>query len=280
MNQALNFETDSAGALPSASAEEIAAASFYDTSLVPALFSERAAQIVAAARIEPGARVLDVACGTGVVAREVAVIVGPETPPVGLDIAPGMLNVASRVSPQIDWRHGSAEALPFSDASFDRVICQFGLMFFDDPVKALQEMLRVLKPGGRLAVSVWDSIALNPGSSTVHDILHRIAGASAAEALAIPYRLGENDDLRQLADAAGFRELDLVTCPGEQNFPSLDLLIDAEIRGWLPIMGIRLDEATIESIRDACEKRLAAYVDPRDGSLHMPGSALIATGSR
>ena len=266
--------------LPPASQQEIAAASFYDSKLVPALFYERVAQTIEAARVEPGARALDVACGTGVLTRELAPAVGPGLRPVGLDISPGMLAVASSISPEIEWRHGDANQLPFADASFDRVLCQFGLMFFDDPVRALAEMLRVLKPGGRLAVAVWDSISANPGSAAVRDTLDRLAGPRAAQALELPYRYGDTDELRDFAAAAGIGEFELVTHPGRQNFPSLDVLIDAEIRGWLPIMGVELDEALIETIRDECEARLRKYVRDEDGSLIMPGSAHVFSGIR
>jgi ubiquinone/menaquinone biosynthesis C-methylase UbiE len=98
--------------------------------------------------------VLDVACGTGVVAREAARRVGPAGAVAGLDRNEGMLAVARRMAPGIAWRHGLAEALPFPDGAFDAVICQFGLMFFEDRGKALGEMWRALRPGGRLAVAV------------------------------------------------------------------------------------------------------------------------------
>lgn len=280
MNPATSRYPRPSSILPRASETEIAAARFYDTNLVPALFLERAVQIVDAARIEPGLRVLDVACGTGVVTRKLAELLGDHPAPVGLDIAPGMLAVARRSGTTIDWRHGDADALPFDDAVFDRVLCQFGLMFFPDPVRALGEMLRVLEPGGRLVVSVWDRIAASPGSAAICEILDRIAGPEAAAALAMPFRLGDPARLREIARDAGVGGFELRTCPGRQVFPSLDLLIDAEIRGWLPIMGVDLDEDTIDSIRAACAERLAEYIDERDGSLCMPGSAHLVSGHR
>src|SRR5262245_6199314 len=102
-----------------------------------------------AVRIRPGERVLDVACGTGVLARQAASRVGSEGSVAGVDPSPGMLAVAKRLAPAIAWRQGTAEALPFEDGSFDAVVSQFGMMFFADRGRAIREMLRVLIPGGR-----------------------------------------------------------------------------------------------------------------------------------
>ena len=107
---------------------------------MPALFREPAQHVVQAADIRRGQSVLDVACGTGVLAREAAPVTGDAGKVTGLDRNDGMLAVARRLAPGIDWQLGVAEALPFVDRSFDRVFCQFGLMFFDDRVAALREM--------------------------------------------------------------------------------------------------------------------------------------------
>jgi ubiquinone/menaquinone biosynthesis C-methylase UbiE len=138
------------------------AAEIYEEFYLPALFLEWAPRMAAAAGVEPNQRVLDVACGTGVLARALAERVKPGGTATGLDINEGMLAVARRKAPGIEWRHGAAESLPFDDAAFDVVVSQFGLMFFQDRTKAIGEMLRVLRPGGRLAVAVWDSLDRTP----------------------------------------------------------------------------------------------------------------------
>ena len=107
-----------------------------------------------ATQVFSGHRVLDVACGTGVLAREAALRVGPTGFVVGLDPNPGMLAVAEQFTPTVDWWWGMAELLPFPDQSFYAVISQFGLMFFKDRRQAVIEMLRVLKSRGRLVVAV------------------------------------------------------------------------------------------------------------------------------
>jgi ubiquinone/menaquinone biosynthesis C-methylase UbiE len=141
-----------------ASEEEIAAAKAYEDLHVPALFQQWAPLVVEAAEIHPGQRVLDIACGTGVLAREAALQVGENGFLAALDATPGMLVVAKQLAPSIEWREGIAESLPYEDDSFDAVISQFGMMFFQDRLAALREMVRVLVPGGRMAVAVWESL--------------------------------------------------------------------------------------------------------------------------
>ena len=108
----------------------------------------------------------------------------------------------------------------------------------------------------------------------------RAIRSAAARALEIPYSLGDGDKLQRMATDAGITGFELQTWPGQQDFPSLEVLIDAEIRGWLPIMGVDLDPETIETVRAACEERLAGYIDARDGALRMPGSAHVLGGAR
>ena len=106
-------------------------------------------------------RVLDVACGTGVLTLDAADLVKPDGSVVGLDLDPGMLGVAKRKGPHIDWREASADAIPFEDSTFDAVVSQFGLMFFEDRLRGLTEMGRVARPGGRIAVAVWAGSVLH-----------------------------------------------------------------------------------------------------------------------
>src|SRR5688572_14100435 len=118
---------------------EIDAANAYEALFVPCLVGEWAPLVADAAHVRPGERVLDVACGTGVLARAVAARAGSQGSVAGLDASRGMLAVAERHAPTVDWRHGVAEALPFDDSSFDAVVSQFGLMFFTDRRQALHE---------------------------------------------------------------------------------------------------------------------------------------------
>src|SRR5690606_18640620 len=121
---------------------------------VPAIARPAADPLLAAADLRPGERVLDVACGTGVIARLAAAEVGPDGAVAAIDLAPDMIEVARREpapsGTAIDWHVGDAAALPFDDAGYDAVLCQMGLMFMTDRPAALAEMRRTLRPGGRL----------------------------------------------------------------------------------------------------------------------------------
>lgn len=146
---------------------QITAAKAYEEFFVPALFGEWAPRVAAAARIRTGDHVLDVACGTGVLAREAASQVGPSGFVAAVDTSPGMLAVARSVAPRIEWREDKAEALPYPDSVSTS---QFGLMFFSDRRRALTEMQRVLKRGGRLAVAVWASLDSSPAYAAEVDL--------------------------------------------------------------------------------------------------------------
>jgi len=134
----------------------------YERYIIPALFHEWACDLVETAAVQAGERVLDVACGTGVVARVAASRVGKAGHVVGVDVNEGMLGMARTVPPSlgttITWQQGDAAALPLPNAAFDVVLCQQGLQYFPQREAALREMARVLVPGGRLALSVWRPI--------------------------------------------------------------------------------------------------------------------------
>ncbi len=125
---------------------------------VPASFEPWARMLVDAAGVVAGDRVLDVACGTGIVARVAADRVGPTGSVVGVDRNPAMLAIAVRLRPDIEWRQGDATGLPVLARSFDVVFCQAALTSFADPVKALREMARAIKDDGTVAIQVWDRL--------------------------------------------------------------------------------------------------------------------------
>jgi ubiquinone/menaquinone biosynthesis C-methylase UbiE len=133
----------------------VSAAEVYDEFFAPALFDQWPEQVLDAAAVAPGKRVLDVGCGTGILTRAAAGRVGSAGHVVGLDPNPGMLTVARRSAEAIDWREGVAESLPFEDGSFHRVVSQFAAMFFTDADTAISEMARVLAPSGKVAIATW-----------------------------------------------------------------------------------------------------------------------------
>jgi SAM-dependent methyltransferase len=256
--------------------DQIDAAKGYDSLLVPSLFGQWVTKVADAANIQPGQRVLDVACGTGVLSREVASRVTPSGYVAGLDPNPGMLAVAEELTPEIDWKRGVAESLPFPDESFDTVVSQFGLMFFSDRHQAVREMLRVLSPGGRMVVAVWDSLTNIPAYAASVALLDQLAGRQAADALSAPFVLGDRQTLTTLFADAGASSIDITTHPGTARFPSISVMMEADLRGWLPVMGVVLTEEKIGQILDKAEDVLGSYVTS-EGMVAFESPAHIVT---
>lgn len=254
----------------------IDAAHVYEALFVPALFAQWATKIADATHIQPGQRVLDVACGTGALAREIAERIGPTGHVAGVDRNSGMLAVARELAPHVEWREAVAEALPFADQSFDAVVSQFGLMFFTDKLLALREMLRVLVPGGRVTVAVWDSIDTMPAFATEVAILEKIAGRPAADALRAPFSLGSRDELASLFSEAGTTGAEITTHEGKARFPSICTLVETDLRGWLPMMGVMLSENEIDRVLREAEQELSSYVTA-DGQAEFPLSVHLVT---
>ena len=256
--------------------DQIGGARAYEDLHVPALFKQWCPRVLDAAGIDRGHRVLDVACGTGVLAREAADRVGSSGRVAGVDPGRGMLTVAQELAPRVEWKEGMAESLPYPDRSFDAVVCQFGLMFFADRPQALREMIRVLKPGGRLAVAVWDSLENSEAYPVEVDLLERLAGAGAANALRAPFVLGDRQALISLFEESGIGSAGVETYNGTARFPDIRTMVEADLRGWLPVMGVVLAEKHIEDILKEAESALAEYVT-EDGRVVFNSPAHIVT---
>lgn len=196
----------------------------YQRYLVPAITAVWASDLVDQAAPRPGERILDVACGTGVVARVAAERVGNTGRVAALDINPGMLAFARSLpaapGAAIEWHEGSVLALPFSDAAFDRVLCQLGLQFFPDRTTALREMRRVLVPDGRLAVSVFGPIEHSPATHALANALDRHVDPEASVAKRNEHALADTEALSALVTGAGFRDVVIRTTSKPARFPS------------------------------------------------------------
>jgi ubiquinone/menaquinone biosynthesis C-methylase UbiE len=249
------------------------AAEVYEAFFVPALFSEWAPRMVTSAALAPGEKVLDVATGTGVLAREASRSVGPMGAVVGLDCNEAMLAVARRTAHHIEWCLGRAESIPFADNSFDAVLSQFGLMFFEDQARSLAEMWRVLRPRGHLAVAVWDALEHSPGYAAMAALVQRLFGPRIADELRAPFRLGHPETLQRLFTAAKIPDVEILTFPGTARFPSIEAWVHTDVKGWT--LGPLIDEAQYEMLRVEAEKELNPFVQ-RDGTVVFDDPAHIA----
>jgi len=258
---------------------QIEAARAYEALFVPALFGQWVATIADAAQIQAGQKALDVACGTGVLTREVALRIGEDGYVAGLDPNPGMLSVAKDSVPAVDWREGLAEKIPFPDQSFDAVLSQFGLMFFKNHRESIREMLRVTKASGRLAVAVWDSIDNIAGYLTEMTLIERLAGKPAGEAVRAPFALGNRGDLYQLFEESGAASVDILTHSGTARFPNVRTMVEAEVRGWLPVMGVHLTDELVGQILQEAETALSPYVTS-EGTVVFDVSAHVVTARK
>jgi ubiquinone/menaquinone biosynthesis C-methylase UbiE len=252
-------------------------AEIYDRAFVPALFARWGPVVAEAARIRSGDRVLDVACGTGALTLAAAERAGPSGRVAGLDPNPGMLAVARAKPGAAEWHEGKAEALPFEDAAFDAVVSQFGLMFFDDPSRAFAEMARVLAPGGRLAVAVFDSVEASPGYDALARLCDRLFGREVGDAIRAPFAFGHGERLRSLA-ADTFPGAEVARHEGEVRFPSVAVLIETE-HACIWTLGGLIDADQAAHLRLEAEHELRPFVRP-DGSVAFAMPALIVTATK
>jgi ubiquinone/menaquinone biosynthesis C-methylase UbiE len=250
-------------------------AEIYDEFFVPALFQPWTRVVMDAASIEPDQCVLDVACGTGVLACAAAGRVGSGGSVVGLDPNEEMLALAHGKADTIEWRTGRAEAIPFPDESFDAVVSQFGLMFFESPSGALREMFRVTRPGGHLAVAVCDALEHSPGYAAFEKLLRRLFGMRVADAFCAPFVLGDAKRLLSLCAAAGIFDAKVTRHDGDVHFASIRSLVSTE-RACAWTLGGLLDDEQFEKLSAESERVLQRFVG-KDGGLTFAMPALIIT---
>lgn len=257
----------------------------YESYMVPTLFAPWASRLIQSANPQPGERVLDVACGTGIVARRAAPRVGANGKVSGLDLNPNMLVVARAAAEReglaIEWHEDRAEKLPFPDGSFGLVLCQFGLMFFARRHAALAEMHRVLADGGRVLLSVWQGLDRHPFYQTLHDVIQQRLGISGVQD---PFALGDADQLRTLLTEAGFRHVEIEPVSMTARFPDPEAFLAGEIdvdTAAIPSMqhlDAQARQAITVAIRADMEAPLRAVT--QDDHVVIPFHAHIARAER
>jgi len=233
------------------------AAEAYETKFVPSIFAEWAPIILDAAGVVDGSRVLDVACGTGVVARTAAGIVGVDGAVVGVDLNEAMLTVAARVRPDLSWRQGTVDALPFPDGAFDATVCQMAFMFFPDRRRAFAEMARVTRTGGAVAIVVPASLDSQPAYRVFVDVAARHAGDEARRLLSTYWNCGDLDALAGTMREAGLTNIDARTRTGTARFDSAEDFVVTEVEGS-PLVE-RLEPDVYRGIKGDVGTEMAEY---------------------
>ena len=252
----------------------------YERFFVPAIGAPLAADLIRLAALCPGERVLDVACGTGVVARLASQQVGDTGTVAGLDVNPGMLAVAHSATPPgipIEWHEASAEAMPFLDASFDVVLCQMGIQFMPDKQAALREMRRVLVRGGRLILNV-------PGPTPqlftiMGETLARHIGAEAAGFVDHVFSLHDTAEIQDLVRGAGFHDVSVESDTKSLRLPAPEEFLWQYVHST-PLAGAvaQADDERRDSLERDVVARWQEFVE--DGALVLQVRIVVATARK
>ena len=249
----------------------------YEELFVPALFAQWAPLMIDIARIQEGQRVLDVACGTGVLARAAADRVGRTGSVVGLDLNPAMLEVAANTRSDIEWRQGDAMNLPFGENEFDAVLCQSALFFFPDVEVAVAEMARVARPGGAVAIQTYVSLDDQPGYLDLDAVVRRVAAEDALPLLDTYWSQGDLSILCKTLSQAGLEVVETRTTLGTARYSSVENLIEIEVKGT-PLAD-RLSDDQLSQILTESTDIFAKFLTPA-GELQMPIRAHLVMGRK
>jgi ubiquinone/menaquinone biosynthesis C-methylase UbiE len=257
----------------------------YEHYIVPG-FMEASQELIGLAKLHEGERVLDVACGTGILARLAAPEVGPTGKSVGTDMNEGMLAMARTAEglvggPPIEWRLSDAAALPFSDASFDVVLCQYGLEFFADRPRGVREMARVLGPGGRLVLRVWRTLDRQPFYVALLEALERHVRTGIGAPILKAFTLADPAELRTLVAAAGFHDVHIRIRTNLIRYRSLEEYVLGYLRVFLSVatdVAAMMDNTISTALLQDVTTALRMFVD--DDGLAAPMESHVVVAQR
>jgi SAM-dependent methyltransferase len=236
----------------------------YEKLYVPAFFRPVGNALLDRLEVSAADRVLDVACGTGIVARLIQERVGTPRRLAGIDINPVMVAAAQTFAPFAETHLGDATTLPYADRDFDVAICQHGLMFFADRRRALAEMRRVLSDGGRLGITTWRPISEHP----LAEELLRVGRRHVEAAIEVPYSLGDAAELRAMIEAAGFGDVAIDTVEFTARFPDAKSFTRMNVHAFAAVLPkfAMLPEAERDALIAGMEAEAAdAVARHRDG---------------
>jgi len=243
------------------------AAEIYEAQFVPAIFAHWAPRLVEFAGVAAGHHVLDVACGTGIVARTARTVAGDAGSVVGVDLNEAMLALAGRVEPAIDWRHGDAAALPVDDDDFDAVLCQMAFMFFADPVAVVREMGRAARAGGTVAALVPAALAEQPAYRPFVDLAVAELGPEARPLLGAYWSCGDLAAFTGRFAEAGLTAIETSTLTGPAHFDGPEDFVATEIKG--SPLGQTTDDATIARLGRTVRAEMPEWLSA-DGAYDVP----------
>jgi ubiquinone/menaquinone biosynthesis C-methylase UbiE len=253
----------------------------YQRYFVPAIATPVSADLLAAAALQPGEKVLDVACGTGVIARLAAEAVGPTGSVTGVDVAPDMIEVAKATTvpagAAIEWHVSDAASLSFADETYDVALCQMGLMFMEDRAGALAELRRVMKPGGRVAINTPGTI--QPPFELMEQAIVEHISADLGGFVRAVFSMPDPAGLATLLEEAGFADV-------TSSNPVTRFHLDAPAEFlWqyinLTPMGPFVAEAS-EEAKAAMERQVVEAWQPwvKDGKTPVDQPMALATGRK
>lgn len=256
------------------------AVEIYEGRIVPGVMAPFAQGLIEFADLKVGEKVVDVGCGTGVLARLAWPLVAPSGEVIGIDLSAQMLEVARRRAEEqglrISWERGDAAALPASDQRFDVVLCQHGLQYFPNRLGALLEMRRVLRPSGRVALNVWRPVENNSGHAVFADALERRVSSAAATERRAPFALSDRSELRKLLIEAGFASIVIRLDTRIARFPSAEAMVRIMMAGS-PLAAVMsdADPTVLQMVVAEVTEGLSKYQD--DIGLALPMQAWVAT---
>jgi ubiquinone/menaquinone biosynthesis C-methylase UbiE len=236
----------------------------YEDVIVPTILGPFARALVEWAAPARGATILDVGCGTGAVTRIAAEQVGPSGRVIGVDVNPGMIYVAHSLpaiqGAPIEWHEQSAYSLPLADQSIDMVFSAQMLQFLPNKDVALAEMYRVLKPGGRVAISAWSAMQEIPYFQVQVEAAAKYLGAEVAAGLKAGFGLSDADEFRQYLDAAGFTDVEMIVCQLDLPLPNLKEFAARHIRATPLVASFNTaSPAAQQALIEEIVSRLAQY---------------------